>query len=133
MKVTWDPYVDAPQPDKRMPYSEDFGVPYPLPPSPAPAGPAKLSQHACSSAPRLPTMWRSLLLSPEEAAANQRMLVGKRCPTNTLPSTQEARGPSGQQKWVPRADHMVPPYSEGAESISGLGLPQFHPLRGFLG
>ena len=44
-----------------------------------------------------------------------------------------ARGHSGQQKWVPGADNMVSPYFEGAESISGLGLPQVQPFRGVLG
>ena len=44
-----------------------------------------------------------------------------------------ARGPFGQQKWVPRADNMVSLYFEGAESISGLGSPPSQPFRGVLG
>ena len=32
--------------------------------------------------------------------------------------------------WVTRAANMVSPYFEGADSISGLGLPQSQPFRG---
>ena len=53
--------------------------------------------------------------------------------TRAHPPRDLPRRPSGGQKWVPRADNIVSPYFEGAESISGLGLPQFHPFRGVWG
>ena len=44
-----------------------------------------------------------------------------------------SRRPSGQEKLVPRAEKMVPPYFEGTESISGLGLTQFQGFKGVIG
>ena len=37
--------------------------------------------------------------------------------------------PLGQPKWVPRAENMISPYFECAESISGLGLTQFQGFK----
>ena len=56
-------------------------------------------------------------------------------PAHHLQSNQPpgpARGPSGQQKWVPGTDNRVSPYFEGAEgSISSLGCPNSNLLEGF--
>ena len=43
-----------------------------------------------------------------------------------------ARGPSGQQKGVQRADNMISPYFEMSEAI-GVGMPKFQAFKGGLG
>ena len=48
-------------------------------------------------------------------------------------ATGRGKGPLGQQKGVPGAGNVVPPYLEGVESVSGLGSPQFQPIEGVRG
>ena len=62
--------------------------------------------------------------------------VGKTCATlaGYLGATESALLFCGaNKKWTPRADNMVSPYFEGAETISSLGFPLFQHSRRVLG